>query len=324
MSKKLKLGFKIIFVTVLLYYLTKRGFLSIEETKKALFRFHFIIPAYLALLTAAILAVIRWNVLLSAQKIILPLGRVFQLGFIGNFFNIALPGAVSGDVVKAIYVAKEIHGNRAKAFGSILFDRVAGVSALVLVSLLALFLSLQAPWGHQLLTAIQLFVGVAGVVVLVFYAYLFIVKQSYDPLLMTFKALEKRFVPLGSLTRTYEGILTYRTHSRAVFISLGISTLIHLLVIFACYQFTLALGESHVPLLAITVVVPLGLLVTAVPLTPAGVGTGHAAFLALFHLIGSERGADVFNLFVLYSFIQGIFGGLIYLRFKSKISALPT
>jgi hypothetical protein len=78
-----------------------------------------------------------------------------------------------------------------------------------------------------------------------------------------------------------------------------------------------ALGDSHLPLVSLYVVVPIGLVLTSIPIAPAGVGTGHAAFLYLFHLIGSDRGADVFSLYAIGNLFTGLIGGLVYLQFKA-------
>ena len=133
------------------------------------------------------MGIFRWNWLLKAQSIHLPLRRVAQLTFIGGFFNIALPGAVSGDFVKAFYVGREIPGQRARAFASILFDRVAGVSALVLVSAVAMLLAHASDSAPQLFAPVQFSVILGAVCVIVFYAYLFLVKERHDPVLILLK-----------------------------------------------------------------------------------------------------------------------------------------
>ena len=56
---------------------------------------------------------------------------------------------------------------------------------------------------------------------------------------------------------------------------------------------------------------------TAIPILPGGVGTGHAAFSFFLQLIGSLQGADAFSFSVLGNLVIGGVGGLIYLRFKS-------
>ena len=267
----LKTLLKIVFVGALLVFLVQKGFISVDATRRAFSQTHRIVPAIAALAITALLGVVRWQWLLQAQGIHLRWLRTLQLTFIGNFFNIALPGAVSGDFVKAFYVANEIQGQRARAFGSILFDRVAGLSALVLVAATALLLDLGALLGTPLIRAIQLFIITAAIAVIVFYSYLFLVREHHDPFLRLLRRLEGRFAKVSSITRIYLSIRHYHSHRISVLKVLGLSIVIHLLVGFACLNFLAALGDTQVEKLPLFVVVPIGLLVTAVPVAPAGV-----------------------------------------------------
>ncbi len=319
MSKRsLKLVLKVTLVGGLLYILAEKGFLSFEATRKALGEIRTIIPAILGLLVATFLGLVRWQILLRARGIELPFRRTAELGFVGLFFNIALPGAVSGDVVKAVYVGREAPGKRAAALGSILFDRVAGSSALILVSALGIVLAMGDPWAHVLLRSIRAIVIPMSLGILSFYVYLFYLNVDRDPLLRFFRRLEVRFPKFASVVRIYEGIKRYGEEKAVVLKVLAVSFLIHLMVTGAFLLFTKAFGETQVPSIAVFIVVPLALLVTAIPVLPGGVGTGHAAFLALFALIGSKRGADIFNIFVLYQFFIGAVGGLVFLRFRGS------
>ena len=83
-----------------------------------------------------------------------------------------------------------------------------------------------------------------------------------------------------------------------------------------CLKFSGALGDPQLGLLPILAIVPFGLLISDIPVAPAGIGTGHAAFLYLFQLIGSSQGANIFTLFVLANMFMGIIGSLFYLRYK--------
>lgn len=314
---KLVLAAKMTFVIGLLYFLVQKGFISVQATQQALQQWHKIIPGITAIFIAAALGVVRWQWLLRAQNIQLDWGRTFQLTFIGNFFNIALPGAVSGDFVKAFYVGKEVKGYRARAFGSILFDRVAGLSALILVSAGALIFGLQDYLHSPLFRAIQVVLGLGASSVILFYGYLFLVQEKHDPVLKVFQWLEKKTSKAEALTRIYLGIRHYHHHRLAVTKVLILSIIIHLAYGWGCLCFAEALGDTHLSLIGLYIVVPLGLLVTAVPVAPAGVGTGNVAFLYLFQLLGSQRGADVFSLAALTNILVGAVGGLIYFRFRS-------
>lgn len=313
---------KIGFVVLVFWWLSKKDLISISAFVAGLKNWPLLLLGFVALVTATFLAAFRWGILLKAQDIHLKPSRLLQLQFIGNFFNVALPGAVSGDFVKAFYIAHESPGNRAKAFGSILFDRILGLSALVVVSLSALLLEVQHFIGSPILAGIKMFVITSGAAVFAFYAYLFFVPEKYDPLLQTFLRLEKSKPSLGSLVRIYLGIRVYHSKRALVLRTLAVACLIHVLSAFACLCFTHALSEVQVPTHGLFVIAPLGLLVTAVPILPGGVGTGHAAFSFLFHLLGSERGADIFSYFVLIQLLIGAFGGVVYLRFKAASPAL--
>ncbi len=307
---------KVGFVAVLLYFLFHQGFLSLEVTAQAIKKLDRVIPAILASLLAMGLGVIRWQYLLRAQGIQLHWSRVLELTFVGNFFNIALPGAVSGDIVKAVYVGKDSQGEKSKAFGSILFDRVAGLSALVVVSAGALGLGIGTFLHSPVLTGIGMFLGISTIAVVVFYLYLFFVRERHDPLLKTFQWIEIKMPRFVSVTKIYRSLRHYHNHRKTVIQVLLISIVIHLLVGWSSFQLLKAVDDSSFSLLGIYLVVPMGLLVTAIPVAPAGVGTGNLAFLYLFQLLGSERGGDTYSLMALINLLFGAAGGLVYLRLK--------
>jgi uncharacterized protein (TIRG00374 family) len=313
----LKTGIKVAFVLGLLYFLSRRGFLSARETSRALSNWRDSLPALGAMLVSALLGAVRWQLLLRGQGIRLSGSRVTQLTLIGNFFNIALPGAVSGDLVKAFYVGKEVEGQRARSFGSILFDRVAGLSALVMISAAALVMGFSQFAHSAVMTGTRVFIVVGAACIVAFYGYLFLVREQHDPVLKLLRAAVGKIPRAKSLAEIYVGLRHYHHHRMIVLQVLVISIVVQLLVGWSCWHFALALGETGLPLLALYVIVPLGLLVTAVPVAPAGVGTGHAAFLFLFGLLGCQRGADIFTLFALCNILVGAIGGIVYLRFRS-------
>jgi len=312
-----KTGAKVAFVAGLLYFLSRKGFLSARGTSRALSDTQHSLPAIAAMLISTLLGAVRWQLLLRGQEIRLGFGRVTQLTLIGNFFNIALPGAVSGDIVKAFYVGKEVEGQRARSFGSILFDRVTGLSALIVISATALLLGFREFEHSAVMTGTRIFIVIGAACIVAFYGYLFLVREHHDPMLRLFRALGARFPKTEPLAEIYIGIRHYHHHRWIVLEVLAISVVIQLLVGWACWHFAMALGVTDVSLLSSYVIVPLGLLVTAVPVAPAGVGTGHAAFLFLFGLLGCERGADIFTLFALCNILVGAVGGVVYLRFKA-------
>ena len=57
----------------------------------------------------------------------------FLLGFIGNVFNLVIPGAVGGDLIKAAYLVR-MDINRTQAVASMVIDRILGLLGLFLLA----------------------------------------------------------------------------------------------------------------------------------------------------------------------------------------------
>jgi uncharacterized protein (TIRG00374 family) len=318
-KKKLGLILKFAFVAMLLVFLAKKGLLSIEELKKILLNPRALGIALAASFLNTAIGISRWQLLLKAQGIHLSWIKTARLNLIGGFFNLALPGAVSGDLVKAFYIAKEHAGKRGHVFGSILFDRVVGVSGLVIVATVAMLLGFGPLHENQVFQTLQGMVLLAFVSVALFYVSLFFIPTPQDPILGILRKLERTLPKVASLTRIYEGVRNYHPHRKMVLGSLALSCVIHFFASYSCLQFFEVLDGAPISAWGIFVAVPLGLLVTAVPIAPAGVGTGHAAFSWLFMLLGSQAGANVFSLFVIFQLLFGALGGLIYLQYRTEI-----
>lgn len=86
---------------------------------------------------AVTLTGVRWGVLLSGEGVRLPILRVLKLTWIGHFWNMIIPGSVTGDVVKMFYVGKEAPDRREEAWTTVFADRVIGLTALITVSVVA-------------------------------------------------------------------------------------------------------------------------------------------------------------------------------------------
>jgi uncharacterized membrane protein YbhN (UPF0104 family) len=59
--------------------------------------------------------------------------------------------------------------------------------------------------------------------------------------------------------------------------------------------------------------IPLGLVSIAIPITPAGLGVGHAIFGTLFSYFGVNNGASLFNLYFLMMISLNLLGTIPYL-----------
>src|SRR6202035_1444589 len=73
----------------------------------------------------------RWKLLLEAQEIWLPYGRAWGLTMVGMLFNVVIPGAVGGDLIKGYYITRAASGRKSHAATTILMDRVVGLIGLL-------------------------------------------------------------------------------------------------------------------------------------------------------------------------------------------------
>lgn len=316
-KERLKLVLKFLLVGFVFWFLFKKGLVTAESFQQLLAS-PFTIASMVCLMTiSTLMGSVRWKGLLDAKGAYLPFKRVLEFGMIGNFFNIALPGAVSGDFVKAMFVSKQFPERRAAVFGSMLLDRFLGMSAMVFVAAVSALLSQFIDWGGSLPSALLLSIESVGLGILLFFIYMFL-SHKKDPLFNLIQLVTKRHTRLELIDKLYLGVMDYRNRPRAVVMAIIQSILIHLLVILIAFFISEAVSTVPISLMALAVIVPIGILATSIPVLPAGVGTGHAAFFALFKLVGSTQGAEIFSLFVLMQIIVGGIGGVIYLRSTAK------
>lgn len=79
-------------------------------------------------------------------------------------------------------------------------------------------------------------------------------------------------------------------------------------------------SPTHYGLLA--TILPLGILTTAIPISPGGLGLGHVAFENLFQLIGLKNGANVFNIIFFGNLFLNLLGSIPYLFLKKELDPL--
>lgn len=270
-----------------------------------------------------LLVVLRWQMLLKAHDVHSPWTRLFAIHWISLFFATFLPGAVSGDGVKAFYVYKESPAGTGKTpiLTSLIVDRLLGLSGLLAVGLVAYVVAapslVQSPELQLLgLAMLGLFSGMALFLILVVRRQ----RAGGDRI----ASLLSKLPASGLLLKVYNAFRTYREHRRALFWGFWLS--------FAG-QAVLALGVWILADLAcdcspgikgIFLATPLGELSTAIPLGPLGVGVGHGAFEYLFQMQGIPAGADTFNLFTADRLLMGAIGGLVYLFFRAQDGAPET
>ena len=302
----------------ILIYLYKRGLLDFTRVRVVLTNPFVFFVSFFVLSSTCVAATVRWWLLLVGQRLTVRKFETFELSMIGVFFNTAIPGAVSGDLVKGYYVVRQQHDGRGriKAFTTLLLDRLLGLSALICVSFAAMVLNIGEVMTNPALRPLAGLITLLWLGVVAFYAFV-LIEWSFSKKLITL--LGK--LPAGDyLVKLFEAVKTYESCRHYVYKGLAISVAIHCSIIGVIVLLANSLGGFEgVPLSKFFFLVPFGMLVTAIPIAPAGLGTGHVAFLELFKLAGAQGGADLFTAYITFQILISLIGGLFYVRYRGHL-----
>jgi uncharacterized protein (TIRG00374 family) len=131
---------KILIAGILIYYLFSSGKLSLS-----LFRYVFSFNGLLNIIIAGLFvflaySLITWRIylLFKAQDLYYPGKLCFQINLIGFFFNNFLPASIGGDAMRAYYFARARRQSIAPILATLLYDRLLGLMALVLLAFMGL------------------------------------------------------------------------------------------------------------------------------------------------------------------------------------------
>jgi uncharacterized protein (TIRG00374 family) len=268
--------------------------------------------------SAAVLIVsFRWWLLLRAADIRIPLWPAVRLGLIGFFWNMFLPGAVTGDLAKMYYVGPYAPGRRAEAYTTIILDRVIGLGALVAIAFVAALLNFSFIQAHAQLMRLfwvmvaclaGFFVGGGALVVGVG-------RKS-----ALADAVKSRVPMLESVRRSYHTLLAFGSRKKSITATLLLSFVSHGSLVLIALASGSAIGETQLHPGQYFFLVPIGLVTNSIPVgSPGGVGVGENFMDALFEWANAPgKGANVMLLLRCAQLAIALFGGVLYAMDKRR------
>ena len=272
--------------------------------------------AFVLYMGALLLTFVRWHRLVRALDLPFRFRDALRLGFIGNVFNLVIPGAVGGDLIKAAFLCRE-QAKKTQAVASMVIDRGVGLLGLFLLAGLAgLFELPQAvPEVRGLIGLAWLAVaaGVAGLAVLftpALYRPLFRLLPAHGRL----NAIAHEFVELASL---------YRERIGVVLLAAALAVAGHLLFVLAFTLVDQALFPGSAPSVARHLVItPLVLFTTAVPLPMGALGLTEKASEAIFKLIEFPGGAVAMMGYRVITYLAALVSALVYFANAAQVRSL--
>jgi hypothetical protein len=247
----------------------------------------------------------RWQILLDAIEVRVPLGELTAIYFIGFLFNNLLPSGLGGDAIRMVELNR--HAERGSdAVISVIVDRYLGLLALQAIALVALLLS----WGSvpAFVAWITIVIFVAGVVI----GYLLINRPLY-------LRLQQRSNLFRRLTGVKFAGNLFESFHRYPLPAIGWSFLVSFLFNFTLIAMYAFIGWSlaaPVSLAQFAIIVPITSMFLLLPISFAGLGVREWAFQAFYRPIGVSPEVSVAMSLLVYfigNVCTGLIGGIIYL-----------
>ncbi len=309
--------FKIFFSSLLLCYLLNRTNLTAIWCSLKSANYFWIICAFLLHLTGYLFSILRWQLLLSAQKIKVPLRSLLPSYIVGTFFNNFLPTTIGGDTVRAYDTIRYSH-SAVKSITVVLVERITGVMALVTIATLALVFEFRIVGNIPLI-----WISVLVLIIMIFGLILVIQPKAAEqigrvfnlPLLNKIKAKAKE---------AHQAIVIYKKEKKRFWGNMAYAFLLQINVILHYYFISLALGFNINPV-HFFLIIPIITVILMVPLSINGIGIRENAFVIFLSKFGVEAAASVALSWIAYGMVVvwGVLGGLIYVFRKTGKETLP-
>lgn len=321
MSSKLKStlwsALRWFFSVAILYWLFSSGKLSgLKELDRLLHYPGLFSLAVLGVASNYILNFFRWQILLKGIGVLIPFRQIVRLSMIGQYFSIIMPGAVGGDIIKAVYIAKSYPKQRTDVVASILLDRVLGF--LTLMAFASFFFVLSFDASH-LPKSLQGFGALLAMGTAALFMFVLLPGRAV-------KILNKFNFEHPVLDRLHKTLKAFARKPSTIAKGLGISFLsqggamLGMLVIGKILFGSLPWGDlDGMRFISATAV---GTTASALPLSPMGLGVGQIAFGKTFKLLGAPDesfGIVIISAVQIVTFMLNLSGVLWFLKSKKEI-----
>jgi uncharacterized protein (TIRG00374 family) len=256
---------------VLLAVLLK--FAGVEQVWNTLSRtsLAWFLPAVAVNMATVVVMAWRWQLLLAAKRINVPLGWLTRTYFVALFAGQFLPAAIGGDAVRAIELGRRTDDGP-EAVASVLIDRLVGVVSLVVLALVAIAIGDHSGYRPEVIAVEGLF-GLAALIIL---ALLFssrlrgVVARTLAP-----RAGGHR---LAAGQRFYEALHTYRDHRRTLIAVCGLAMIVQIARIGVIWMLVQAL-DLPVNVGVVLVTGPVVFAALVLPVSLNGIGVREAVFV---------------------------------------------
>lgn len=263
--------------------------------------------SFITLILGKIITSYRWQVLLKAQEIDIPLRFLIGSVFVGQFFNSFLPTTIGGDAMRA-YDTATMSKDSTKSVVSVFADRLIGVFALAVLALFALGIGYVSGQdvSFYVIPVLLVFFLCSFAMLLVFNARLLALLNHFLLIIRLEKVASK-------LEEAYLSISILRKDPRVLLIAFLASLVLQFNVILFYFFIGVSL-DLGVSFLYFAMIVPVVLVVLLVPFSINGIGIREGIFVYLLTGLGVQTKDAIAFSWISFGLIltQGIIGGIIF------------
>jgi uncharacterized protein (TIRG00374 family) len=225
-----------------------------------------------------LISTLRWQRLLLAEGLHIPLWRLTLVYFEAAFFNLFLPTLIGGDIVRGYTIYRMTQGQDA-SIASIVVDRLTGFAALVAIALVALaaaYRDIRDPQVAAMILAVAAaFAGGLGILLNAW-------TMGWALRVLSLLGLRRFHARLEALVGA---IRRYRRHRPALGQALLLSVLLQALIIVTFYLVSVGL-HLHISIAYFFLFVPLITVVSMLPVSVAGLGVREGGVVYFFAKVG--------------------------------------
>jgi glycosyltransferase 2 family protein len=254
---------------------------------------------------------LKWSYFLAVQSNTVSVVRLFLYYLLGYFVNLLFPSYIGGDVVRSLYAGG--HGSKTKAFVATVLERYTGFIAMMAMAVTFIWFSAAITLQMRLL----------------------VIAMTLNLFFMTWLATTPRMsgwlkrvrVPVKVILQAenFQIALRFAAQHKLIFMkALLLSLFFHLCAVLNTVAAAHAVGWTTVPLVDLFIVLPVILLVGAVPVSPNGLGIQEGAYVYFLTGLGATP-EQAFGLALILRakvYVLALLGGIVWFFLRdSQVAA---
>ena len=248
----------------------------------------------------------KWQMLLAADGVRVPLPRLLSSYLIGTFFNLFLPSSIGGDSYRVVDVRR--HGGAAKSFASVFADRLTGFLALAIWGLLFSAVGWSSLPDKRILWLPVLVFGLMATMVFA------LVQRTWLVAVLRFLRFDRLKKLDAFLHRFLDSMAGYHADRALLAKVFSISLFFQMMAMVIIFCISRAMGWQ-MPFIYFSIFVPLITLGEALPISIFGIGVRDSLYVFFFSQGGAsrEQALSMALVYVLITTVYSLLGGVLFL-----------